>query len=170
MTKGDSRDRMVAGFTAISAYHQYIYEFESRSWWSVLDTTSGDKVCHWIATGRQFPPRYNGNIVKSGIRHHKTKEKKKNNDLQNTTQDNLNFEYIRRIRDNCIKIRLTFKVGMCLKIQSLRKEPRGFEIWQFLWWGVQHLRKGRCFLVYLTDSSIKTFEYTTKIDCLDTLF
>jgi hypothetical protein len=51
-----------------------------------------------------------------------------NNDLQNTTQDNLNFEYIRRIRDNCIKIRLTFKVGMCLKIQSLRREPRGFEI------------------------------------------
>jgi hypothetical protein len=30
---------------AISAYHHKNYEFESRSWWGVLDTTLCDKVC-----------------------------------------------------------------------------------------------------------------------------
>jgi len=41
------RDRMVVGFTttcAISAYHHLSFEFEFRSWRSVLDTTLCDKV------------------------------------------------------------------------------------------------------------------------------
>jgi hypothetical protein len=29
-------------------------EFESRSWWCVLDTTICDEVCQWFATGRWF--------------------------------------------------------------------------------------------------------------------
>ena len=40
----------------IRAYHHWSYEFESRSWRGVLDTTLGDKVCQWIATGRWFSP------------------------------------------------------------------------------------------------------------------
>jgi hypothetical protein len=41
---------MVVGFTttyAISAYHLWCYEFESRSLQGVLDTTLCDKVCQW---------------------------------------------------------------------------------------------------------------------------
>jgi len=48
---------MVVGFTttyAISAHHHWSCEFESRSWWGVLDTTLCDKVCHWLTTGRWF--------------------------------------------------------------------------------------------------------------------
>jgi hypothetical protein len=36
---------MVAGLTTISAYHHSRFEFESRSWQGVLDTTLCDKVC-----------------------------------------------------------------------------------------------------------------------------
>jgi hypothetical protein len=36
---------------AISAYHQYHYEFGSRSWWDVPDTTLCDQVCQWLAAG-----------------------------------------------------------------------------------------------------------------------
>ena len=44
----------------------------------VLDTTWCDQVCQWLATGRWFspctpvswPPRYNWNIVESGIKYH----------------------------------------------------------------------------------------------------
>ena len=50
----------------------------------VLDTTLCDKVCQWLAAGQWFslgnllfptyktdrPPRYNWNIVESGIKHH----------------------------------------------------------------------------------------------------
>jgi len=46
------RDRLVDGFTtiyAISAYHHWCCEFESR-------TTLCDKVCQWLATGRWFSP------------------------------------------------------------------------------------------------------------------
>ena len=42
------RDRMIVGFTttcALSAYHHYSCEFESRSLRGVLDTTLYDKVC-----------------------------------------------------------------------------------------------------------------------------
>jgi len=58
---GDSRgrDRMVVGFTticAISAYNHQSCDFESRSWWSVIDTTLCDKVCQWIVTGCWFYP------------------------------------------------------------------------------------------------------------------
>jgi hypothetical protein len=79
------RDRMVVGFTttcAISAYHHYSCEIEPCLWRGVLDTTLCDKVCQWLATGRWFspvlrfpPPRYNWNIVESGIKHHKHKPK-----------------------------------------------------------------------------------------------
>jgi hypothetical protein len=51
------RDRMVVGFTttyAISAYHHWYREFESRSGRGV--TTLCDKVCQWLATGRWFSP------------------------------------------------------------------------------------------------------------------
>ena len=54
-----NRDRIVVGFIttcAISAYHHYSYEFESRSWCGLLDATLCDKVCQWLATGRWFPP------------------------------------------------------------------------------------------------------------------
>ena len=47
-----SHDHTVVRFTttfAISAYHRYSCEFESRSWWGVLDTTLCDKLCQWLA-------------------------------------------------------------------------------------------------------------------------
>ena len=50
-------DRIVVGFTttyAISAYHHWFCEFESRSGRGVLDTTLCDKVCQWLATCRWF--------------------------------------------------------------------------------------------------------------------
>ena len=52
-------DRRVVGFTtnyAISAYHHWCCEFESRSGRVVLDTTLCDKVCQWLATVRWFSP------------------------------------------------------------------------------------------------------------------
>jgi hypothetical protein len=48
------RDRIVAGFTtdcAISAYHHYHCEFESCSWWGVLDTTICDDSDLWQVGG-----------------------------------------------------------------------------------------------------------------------
>ena len=59
-------------------------QFESRSWRGVLDTTLCDNVCQWLAAGRCFfpgtpvsctkkknwPPRYNCNIVESGVKDH----------------------------------------------------------------------------------------------------
>jgi hypothetical protein len=51
------RDRMIVGFTtsyAISAYHHKSWEFESRSWWGVLDTILCDKVCQWLVVGQWF--------------------------------------------------------------------------------------------------------------------
>ena len=47
-----SRDRMAVGFTttyAISAYHHYKCEFDTRAW--ILDTTLCDKVCQWFSLG-----------------------------------------------------------------------------------------------------------------------
>ena len=41
---------------AISAYHHWSYEFQSRSWWGVLDTTLCDNVCQCFATDRWFSP------------------------------------------------------------------------------------------------------------------
>jgi len=77
------RGRMVVEFTttcAISTYHHYRCELETHS----SDTTLFDKVCQWLTAGRWFtpgtlvsstnktdPPRYNWNIVKSGVKHHK---------------------------------------------------------------------------------------------------
>ena len=69
------RDRMVVGFTstyAISVYHH---------WWRELDSQSGRSVhnyvivCQWLATGppkKNWPPRYNWNILESGVKHHQT--------------------------------------------------------------------------------------------------
>jgi hypothetical protein len=51
------RYHMVDGFTttyAISAYHHWCCEFESRS--RARYTTLCDKVCQWLATGRWFLP------------------------------------------------------------------------------------------------------------------
>ena len=66
-----------------SDYHHWSCEFESRSWWGVLDTALCDKVGHWLAAGRWFsagipvfssnesdPPRYNWNIVEILLKHH----------------------------------------------------------------------------------------------------
>jgi hypothetical protein len=53
------RNRMIVEFTttyAVSAYHLYSCEFESRSWRDVLDTTLSDKVSQWLATGRWYIP------------------------------------------------------------------------------------------------------------------
>ena len=53
------RDRMLVGFTttcAISAHHHLRFEFESRAWRSVLNTTLCDKICQWLATGSSFSP------------------------------------------------------------------------------------------------------------------
>ena len=53
---------MIAGFTTtyvISAYYHWSCEFESRSWWDVLDTAVCDKVCQWLETGRWFSPGTN---------------------------------------------------------------------------------------------------------------
>ena len=72
------RDRMVVKFTTtyvITAYHHWCCEFGPRSWRGVIDTTLCDKVCQWLATGflhqLKWPPRYNWNIVESGVKHHK---------------------------------------------------------------------------------------------------
>ena len=48
---------MIVGFTtiyAISAYHHWCCEFESRSGWSDKCTALCDKVCQWLATGWWF--------------------------------------------------------------------------------------------------------------------
>jgi len=48
---------MVVGFITtweISAYHHLSCEFESWSWWGVLDTTLCDQVCQWLAAGQWF--------------------------------------------------------------------------------------------------------------------
>ena len=50
------RDRMVVGFTttyAISAYHHWCCEFESRSGRGVQHYNT---ICQWLATGRWFSP------------------------------------------------------------------------------------------------------------------
>jgi hypothetical protein len=55
-------------------------KFEPRSWRGVLDTTLCNKVYQWLAAGflqvlqfpppLNWPPRYNWNIVKRGLKHH----------------------------------------------------------------------------------------------------
>jgi hypothetical protein len=47
----------------------FMFEFDSRSWRGVFDTTLSDKVCQWLRPicgfllVLRFPPRYNWNIV-----------------------------------------------------------------------------------------------------------
>ena len=79
------RGRIVVRFAttcAISVYHHWSCEFESRSWRGVFNTTLCDKVCQWLAAGwwfspgtlvsskkKNWRPQYNKNIVESGIKH-----------------------------------------------------------------------------------------------------
>ena len=81
-------DPMVVGFTttyAISAYHHWCCEFESQSGWGVqhymikfvsdLRQVSGFHGSSGFLHQYNWPPRYNWNIVESGIKHHQTKSK-----------------------------------------------------------------------------------------------
>jgi hypothetical protein len=76
---------MTVGFIityAINTYHHKSWEFESRSWWDVLDTILCDKVCQWLAAGRWFSQgspvspinktdRHDiSEILLSGVKHH----------------------------------------------------------------------------------------------------
>jgi hypothetical protein len=74
------RDRMVVGFTttnAIGAYHHWCCKFDSCSRRGVQhyvikfvsDLRQGGGFLHVL---RLPPPRYNWNIVESGVKHHKT--------------------------------------------------------------------------------------------------
>jgi hypothetical protein len=50
----DRHGHILVGFTttcAISTYHHWSFEFESRSLQGVLKTTLCDKVCRWLSTG-----------------------------------------------------------------------------------------------------------------------
>jgi hypothetical protein len=68
--------------------------------WGILNTTLCDKVCQWLAAGRWFspvsstnktwPPRYNWNIVESGVKHHDP----------NTITLNIHFSYWFRVTVN----------------------------------------------------------------------
>jgi hypothetical protein len=71
---------------ALNINQSYFSRFTTvtyRSRWGVFDTTLCDKVCQWLATGRCFflgilvsstnknwQPRYNWNIVESGVKHY----------------------------------------------------------------------------------------------------
>jgi hypothetical protein len=51
--------RMVVGFAttcAISSYLHWSWEFESHSWWGVLNTTLCNQVCQWLVAGWWFSP------------------------------------------------------------------------------------------------------------------
>ena len=81
-------DHMVVGFTttnAISAYNHWCYGFKSRSGQGIQHYGLCDNVCQWFATclcfslgplvssiNQNWPPRYNWNIVESGVKHHQT--------------------------------------------------------------------------------------------------
>jgi hypothetical protein len=73
---------------AISAYHHWSCEFQSRSWRGVLDTKLCDKVCRWLAKGRlctlgtPFPQTNQTNphdiaeiLFESGVKHHNHRKK-----------------------------------------------------------------------------------------------
>ena len=79
------RDRLVVGFTttyAISAYHHWCWEFESRSGrgvqYYVIKFVNDLREVGGFLRVLRFPPpikltpRYNWNIVESGITHHQT--------------------------------------------------------------------------------------------------
>jgi hypothetical protein len=77
LTGRRGRDRMVVGFTttyAISAYHHWCCDFESRSWRGVQHYVIKFVSDLWQVGGfirvLRFPPRYNWNIVESGVKHH----------------------------------------------------------------------------------------------------
>ena len=84
------RDSMVIGFTttyAISAYHNWCCEFESRSGrvqhYVVSLSVTHDKSVVFSGSSDflhqlNWPPRYNWNIVESGIKHHQTNNKTTN--------------------------------------------------------------------------------------------
>ena len=72
------RDHMVVGFTityAISAYHHWCCEFESWSGRGVQHyvikfVSDLRQVGGFLQVLRFPPPRYNWNIVESGVKHH----------------------------------------------------------------------------------------------------
>ena len=76
------RDRMVAGFTTtyeISVYHHWCCEFEPRSGrgvqhYVIMFVSDLRQVGGFLRVLRQWnwPPRYNWNIVESGVKHHQT--------------------------------------------------------------------------------------------------
>ena len=74
---------MVVGFTttyAIHTYHHWCCWFESHSWWGVQHyvikfVNDMRQICGFLTVLR-FPPRYNWNIVESGVKHHKNNKKK----------------------------------------------------------------------------------------------
>jgi hypothetical protein len=75
------RDRMVFGFTttfAIGTYHHWCCEFDSRSGWGVqhyvIKFVSDLRQVSGFLWDLRFPPRYNWNIVASGVKLHKTKK------------------------------------------------------------------------------------------------
>jgi hypothetical protein len=82
------RDRMVVGFTttyAISAYHHWCCEFESRSgrgvqhyvikFVSYFRQVGGFLRVVQILPPINWPPRYSWNIFESGVKHHQTNTK-----------------------------------------------------------------------------------------------
>jgi len=102
------RHRMVVGFTttyAISAYYHWCCEFERQSGRGVQRYVI--KVCKLLATGRWFSPgppvfstnktdrpRFNWNIVESGIKQHQTNKQtnKHTYNLYNKANVFLNIE------------------------------------------------------------------------------
>ena len=84
--KWSGRDRMVVGFKttyAISAYHHWCCEFESRSGGDGQHSHFiTDKICQWLATGRWFSSVSSTNktdshdkteiLLKVCVKHHQT--------------------------------------------------------------------------------------------------
>ena len=76
-------DRMVVGLTttnAIGAYHHWCCGFDSRSGRGVQYYVKKFGSDLWQVGGflrvlhqLKWPPRYNWNIIESGVKHHKTK-------------------------------------------------------------------------------------------------
>ena len=78
----NSTRNLVQGSSWSWSYGSRIYNYLCRQCPSPLkllvrtpfDTKLCDKVCQWLATGLWFPdwlPRYNWNIVESGVKYHK---------------------------------------------------------------------------------------------------
>jgi hypothetical protein len=67
-----SPDRRVIGFTTTGAIDTYYYkssEFESRSWWCVLNINLFDKVCQLLVAGWWFSSRTLISSINKTVRH-----------------------------------------------------------------------------------------------------